>query len=196
MKPRSHIKSVYSSLLFLAGAVAVHAAQFGDFTYEASGTQITITKYTGPGGDVTIPDTIAGLPVTSIRDVAFLRCTGLTGILIGNSVASIGQSAFYGCSGLSSVSVGNSVTNIAYTAFSGCTGLLSINVNAPNTAYSSLDGVLFNKNQDTLMLYPCGKGGSYSVPDGVNRIEGGAFVGCSSLTSVILPDSVVAVESV
>jgi hypothetical protein len=62
MKPKSQINSVCLGLLFLAGAVAVHAAQFGDFTYESSGGEITLTGYTGPGGEVTIPDTIPRPP--------------------------------------------------------------------------------------------------------------------------------------
>jgi hypothetical protein len=68
MKPKSQIKSVCLSLLFLAGAVAVHAAQFGDFTYDSSGTEITITGYTGPGGDVTIPETIEGVARSQNRE--------------------------------------------------------------------------------------------------------------------------------
>ncbi|MCZ7636661.1 MAG: hypothetical protein M5U12_11915 [Verrucomicrobia bacterium] len=75
MKAKSIIQFVCSSLMFLAGTVAGHAAQFGDFTYESSGSSVTITGYTGPGGHVVIPDTMDGLPVTSIGYAAFRGAT-------------------------------------------------------------------------------------------------------------------------
>jgi hypothetical protein len=57
----------------VAGSLAIEAAQFGDFEYESSGTNITITRYIGLGGAVTIPGTINGLTVTSIGEHAFRR---------------------------------------------------------------------------------------------------------------------------
>jgi hypothetical protein len=87
---------------------------------------ITITGYIGPGGDVTIPDTINGLPVTSIGDDAFAGCTSLTNVTIPNNVTSIGVYAFYGCTSLFSVTIPNSVTNIGNMAFSSCTSLTGV----------------------------------------------------------------------
>jgi len=62
------------SLILLAAAVPVTAQQSGDFTYSSDGASITITRYTGNGGFVTIPGTIEGLPVTSIGEDAFAFC--------------------------------------------------------------------------------------------------------------------------
>ena len=67
------------------------------FNYTTNNGTITITGYTGPGGAVTIPDTINGLPVTSIGDYAFCNCTSLTSVTIPNSVTSIGDEAFSYC---------------------------------------------------------------------------------------------------
>jgi hypothetical protein len=75
-------------LLFLP---AMLQAQFSSTT---SGGGITITGYGGPGGEVTIPDTINGLPVTKIGNSAFFHQYNLTGITIPNSVTTIGNSAF------------------------------------------------------------------------------------------------------
>ena len=60
----------------------------------------------------------------------------------------------------------------------------------PNAFYTSVDGVLFNQNQTTLLEYPEGKVGEYTIPDGVNGIETRAFDSCTSLTGVTVPDSV------
>ncbi len=61
-------KNIALALALLALPAVVQAQ---DFTYTTDNSTITITAYTGPGGDVTIPDTISGLPVTSIGDEAF-----------------------------------------------------------------------------------------------------------------------------
>jgi hypothetical protein len=53
-----------------------------------------------------------------------------------------------------------------------------------------LNGILFNKSQTTLVEYPAGIGGSYTIPNGVTNIGDGAFDGCSSLTSVVIGNSV------
>jgi hypothetical protein len=62
-----------------------------------------------------------------------------------------------------------------------------------NPAYSSLDGVLFNKRQTTLIQYPGGKTGSYTVLSSVTSIGGGAFYHCINLTNVTIPVSVTSI---
>jgi hypothetical protein len=137
---------------------------------------------------VTIPNS-----VTAIGSGAFLNCTSLTNVTIPNSVTSIAESAFAGCINLTSVTVGNSLTSLGIFAFDGCTSLTNFSVNAANPAYSSLNGVWFNKAQTTLVLFPPGRGGSYVIPDSVTNIEARAFYDCTSLTSVTIPDSVISI---
>ncbi|HOG52003.1 MAG TPA: leucine-rich repeat domain-containing protein, partial [Lentisphaeria bacterium] len=66
-------------------------------------------------------------------------------------------------------------------------------VESANQSYSSCGGILFDKNQQTLMQYPAGKSGGYQIPDGVTSIEEEAFSGCSSLTSIVIPGSVTSI---
>src|ERR1035437_8803621 len=89
----------------------------------------------------------------------------------------------------------NSVTTIGYSAFSGCTSLSAITVDALNSIYSSVDGVLFNQSQTTLILCPQGKAGSYTMPNSVTTIGSSAFSSCTSLTNVTIGNSVTSIGS-
>jgi hypothetical protein len=167
-----------------------------DFTYSDDGTSITITDYpTDAVGAVEIPSTINGKPVTSIGDYAFSGCYGLTSVSIPSSVTSIGSYAFYFCTELTSVSIPSSVTSIANGAFSVCVGLVSFSVDAANPNYSSLGGVLFNKLQTSLIQYPGGKSGAYTIPSSVTSIADEAISSCINLTSVLIPSSVTSIGS-
>ena len=99
-----------------------------DFKYEVDDGQVTITRHKGAGGDVVIPDTIDGRPVTIIGAYAFRECFKLTSITLGNSITTIGDAAFGSCLGLTSITLPNSLTTIGYAAFAYCTGLTSISV--------------------------------------------------------------------
>ena len=140
------------------------------YVFTTSNGAVTITGYVGPGGSVSIPDTIFDLPVTCI-----------------------GEGAFSGRSSLTNVTVSGGVTNIAPSAFSGCSALTVIAVDAANTSYRSIDGVLFDSGMATLLQYPGGLSGSYAIPGGVTRIGDSAFRGCAKLTGITLPDSVASI---
>lgn len=73
------------------------------FTCQVSGGEITVTGYTGNGGNVVIPSTLKGYPVTSIGKNAFSDCIGLTSITLPDSVLSIGDAAFGYCYNLTDV---------------------------------------------------------------------------------------------
>ena len=78
-----------------------------------------------------------GNSVTSIEDYVFQNCYGLTSITIPNSVTSIGIGAFYGCFGLTSITIGNSVTSIGSQAFYGCRNLTSVIIGSGITSIGS-----------------------------------------------------------
>jgi len=151
------------------------------------------TLYTNKTKYVSI--NLSGSTITIIPQGAFSGCTSLTSITIPDGVTSIGG-AFDGCTSLISITIPSSVIyiNIYFfhdNAFKNCTSLTAINVDVGNTAFSSQDGVLYNKSKTALIQYPEGKtGNTFTIPDSVTDIRGSAFEKCTNLTSVTLPDSV------
>lgn len=127
--------------------------------------------------------------VTNIAYQAFYGCSGLSAISIPNSVTTIGDRAFYNCSGLSTLTIPAAVTSIGEQAFSSCTNLLSIDVHAENPNYSSLDGILYNKNITQLIQCPGAKL-NVVIPNSVITIGFRAFFKCTGLISVTIPASV------
>jgi len=178
---------------------------------------VIITKYIGSKKEVRIPPTIQNFQVTGIGEEAFsynenitrviipnsviiiggniensgafLSCTSLTSITIPNSVTGIGELAFTACTSLTSITIPKSVTSIGLAAFIMGTSLTAINVDAGNTAYSSQDGVLYNKNKTDLITYPAGKTGTtFIIPNSVTNIGYNAFAHCNKLNRVTIPD--------
>jgi hypothetical protein len=137
---------------------------------------------------ITIPNS-----VMSINAYAFEFCGSLANVTIGSGVTYIDEGAFGLCSSLTSITIPNSVTNIGDYAFDSCTNLTNFIVTPSNSAFSSADGVLFNQSKTTLVAYPGGKVGSYTIPDSVTNIRAGAFSGCTGLDSVTIPNGVTSI---
>jgi hypothetical protein len=131
-------------------AAATYLAVLGNFSYTNNNGAITITGYTGPGGSVTIPGTIDGLPVTSVGAGAFAYGTNLTAATIGNTVTNIGSYAFAYCTNLTSITIGNGVTGVGDGAFYNCTNLTTIlfQGNAPG-----LGSGVFDDDNDARVYY-------------------------------------------
>jgi hypothetical protein len=163
-----HVPFLLPVLVAVVGVLVACPSQ-AQFTYTTNNGTVTITGYTGTDANVVIPTTIDGLPVTSI-----------------------GYEALDAIS-LTSVTIPNSVTNIGDGAFSYCSSLTTIAVDLANQNYSSIGGVLFDKDQKTLIRYPSAKdGASYTIPNSVTGIGDSAFF-FTSLTSITIPNSVTSI---
>ena len=156
-------------------ASAEETGTYGDLTYTKYDTYVEISKCDKNAETVEIPAEIDGLPVTTIGGYAFYKCTSLTSVTIPDSVTSIGNYAFYECTSLTSVTIPDSVTTIESSAFSGCTSLTSINVSKQNLNYTSIDGILYDKEGTTLICCPAGKT-SVTIPDSVTTIGNWLFL--------------------
>lgn len=132
-----------------------------------SSNSIELTRFIGDDMNATVPETIDGMAVIKISDSVFAACTGLTSVVLPGGL-----------------------TNIAPSMFSGCLALTNISISPQNPYYSDIDGVVFNKDQSVLLLYPLGKTGSYKIPTGTKNIGDGAFWNCGNLAGIIFPTTV------
>ncbi|MDR0946692.1 MAG: leucine-rich repeat protein, partial [Ruminococcus sp.] len=169
---------------------------------------------------ITIPES-----VEIIDEMAFWGCTSLISVIIPDSVVGISGTAFAHCTSLINVNIGSGVSSIGLSAFGGCTSLTNIIVDAENSTFESIDGVLFSDdnesyyNKKTLVCYPEGKRNSdyiipngvvsigmyafqnhkyltnLTIPDSLTHIYRGAFINSTSLTSITIPESVTSIES-
>lgn len=145
---------------------------------------------------VSLPDTL-----TKINSYAF-GCYNLTSIKIPTNptnVTTLAQYAFYNCSSLKTVTIPGTITspeeirNALYT----CSALTSITVSGTSSLYGVDNGALYRKSDgklDSLVLLPAGKTGTYSIPEGITSIEGGALYN-SRLTQLNLPESCTALQT-
>ena len=107
----------------------------------------------------------------TIGDFAFYGCGKLTRIVLPDSVESIGTSAFNRCSSLQEVVFGKGLASIGSMCFNYCHKLERFVVDEANPNFKSVDGVLYNKNVDTLVLYPQGRpDASFTMPETVKHI--------------------------
>jgi len=180
-----------------------------------------ITGYSGPGGNIKIPKDWNGVPVRQIGtgfwepirfnepavevviphgvrqigDYAFAGHYHMQRILFPETLVKVGQRAFEDCYSLSAVFIPDGVEEIGSGAFSWCFQLNEIKVDDENPAYSSSNGVLFDKKQTELIQYPPGKNGGFTIPSSVISIGAGACGFNSHLTNVVIPSGVKTVGS-
>lgn len=131
----------------------------------------------------------------SIGEWCFKGCQSLTDCVLPEHLTTIGLNAFSFCESLSSVSIPKSVTLIDAGAFSACYSLDAFHIDSENPTYTAIDGIIFSKDGLTLVEWPAGRGGTYTVPDGVTAIGDSAFLNTDGLTSVTLPASLTSVGS-
>ena len=143
------------------------------YTYSTETGEATVTGYNGSSGDVVIPSSLGGHPVTKIGNEAFWK-KSYTSVVIPDTVTAIGKYAFYRTD-LQTVSL-PAVTTVGEGAFSDCDDLTAVSM--PQTVL--IDSSAFSY---------CTSLVSVSAPL-VQKVEDFAFKGCTALTSISLPASV------
>lgn len=156
--------------------------------YQVNSDNSTVTvvqSFFGYSGDIVIPESVNyqgnDFNVVSIEKSAFMECTGITSITIGNNVTSIGDKAFYKCTGLTSIIIPNSIAIIGNAAFNGCTGLRNITI--PNSVTSIGEA----------MFEGCSELENITLGNCITYIDKKAFSGCTHLKEIILPNSLTSI---
>ena len=152
-----------------------------DFTYKAmptnNPTKAYITSYTGKETKIIIPETLGGLPVTTISANAFANNENITYVKLPSYVTAVSTKAFYMCSSITEFDVAEG-----------------------NNTFAVIDGVLYRKDTAadsetngkivTLSLFPAGRGGEFTIPYGITSVSPYAFDHCFKLTKINMYNTV------
>lgn len=139
--------------------------------------------------EVAIPEGITYIPFA-----LFGSCYNLERVTLPSTLKTIDVGAFQYCGSLQRIAIPAKVSAIDSTAFSGCTGLMQIEVDPANRTYcSDADGALYTKDKATLVAFPGGRSGSYTVAAATRTIAHDAFSN-SALSSITLPDRLSTIE--
>ena len=178
------------------GNITLTARWESIYNYNYSIGQITglKSKYNNLS-QIVIPEEIDGEPVISIGDYAFYGCDGLTSVVIGDNVTLIGSYAFERCSSLTSVVIPGSVTLIDFSAFYGCNNLTEVNYlgSIDDWAQIEFSGSYANPLHYAKQLKINGEVVTEVNLTTATLISDYAFERCSSLTSVVIGDSVTSI---
>jgi hypothetical protein len=144
---------------------------------------------------VVIPDS-----VTNIGSGSFRWCTGLTNVSFGSGLLRIGAAAFFNCPGLTRITIPFSVATVGSQAFQDCTGLTNVafadcNAYIDSSAFAHCSNLVSVTFSNSFAVGTNSQGGPRMVVRGVNQIRHTAFAFCHALTNVVIPASVVYVES-
>ena len=170
----------------MLGSAASSVLNNGDGT-------LTLASYLGAGSTV-VPASVNGSPLTIVGPGAFER-TGylINEITLSSGITTILSGAFRGCPGVTTIYIPSTVTSIASDAFVHCSALTNIVVAAENPMFSSAGGILFDKEQTTILAYGAGRTGAYHVPANVTTIGDYAFMNVRGLTSIVFPDGLTSI---
>lgn len=148
------------------------------FTLSTDGRSFLVSGVGSAEGEITVPTTYRGLPVTGIADRAFYNSGAVTYVHLGEGITSIGKQAFANCSYLTGVDLPDTLTGIGVSAFQSCRAFTKP-LRIPDSV-TTIGKQAFEY---------CRKLPAVTFGSKTASIGEAAFGGCEALTSVTLPDS-------
>lgn len=151
----------------------------------------------------------------SIGDFAFEGCTSLEKVVFPGNIVRLGEGVFFRCTNISQVTLGSDWTSVNLKMFrwskqlttiaipakvislqnlKSLSKLQSIEIDVNNTNFTSIDGILYNKDKSTLLGCPRGYSGKINIPEGTSSIRWGALIDCPNISVVDLPTSLSALS--
>lgn len=155
---------------------------------------------------VIIPST-----VKNIGDFAFEGCSSLEKVVFPGNQLKMGQGVFFKCTAIKNISFGSDWSIVDLTPYrwsdslrsvsipakvvkiqnmKSVRSLQSITVDSNNSKFSSYDGILYNKEGNTLYGVPRSYAGKLVIKDGTETITNGALIDCPLITCIDVPSSV------
>lgn len=150
-------------------AVAFEGAELSDFDSKLinNDTEVAIIGYIGDDDNIVIPKKIGSLPVTQLSSNAFKCCN------------------------FKEVTIHDGIDSISNTAFSETYSLENIAVDAQNTTYCSVDGILYSYDKTQLIKYPSAKTETkFAIPETVTTIGAYSMENCNHIEEITIPESV------
>lgn len=196
----------------------IELKRVGDFEYRVGPDGAIVTRYLGSDSSVTVPESVDGKPVVGIEEFVFRErtdlktvalpptllaisrfgfygCTGLQRITVPPHVKAIGMNAFQFCSSLGEIYLPASISQIGPMCFVECGSLKTISVDETNEHFTSVDGILYDKQVTKLIVCPAGKRGELKIPPSVKTVCELSFLGCDKLRRIVIPDSVTELQN-
>lgn len=149
---------------------------------QTAGGNYAVSGYWGGislNGNVLIPETHEGVPVTAVRTKAFENCKEIKSLAVGGSIYTMGEYTFLNCTNLKSVKIDSPLTLYNGT-FKGCTSLTEVDLGPVKGLEGSINGGVF---------CGCTSLESIVIPATVTRVDAYVFQNCASLKSVVLEGS-------
>ncbi len=193
--------SCLKSATLTASAADAYSYDIYRYVYLSDGTiELTDCDASGATGELTLPNKINGITVTSIGDEALSGCTSITELTIPDTITKIGSKAFYNCYYLQTIHIPSSITSVGADAFRYCSRLSAIYI-TDITAWAAIN---FAIDEDESVPYsnPLAITENLYLDEDVTpisdivlsssakKIGNYAFYGYSNLNSIAIPDGV------
>ena len=188
----------YSSPIMVDNLKNTASYQFKVRPYDANGnagTESAASNYITTSSDSLTYVVSTGRTYTVYGATSALVTVSIPSTYVSRSVAYIGNSAFANYTSLLNVSIPTSIISIGSNAFDGCSALTNVSVNVANPYLYVSNKTIYNIENTILYKHYGYTDTSFSIPDTVTTLVGGAFYGCSNISQMILPENISAIGS-